>query len=71
MHSNTQGPCTSPPVRPAGSPQRQDGPVHRQPAPEFEHRVAVACIRAADAGVIDADELAWLLEALHARRPEL
>jgi hypothetical protein len=34
-------------------------------AREFEQRAAAAWIRAADAGVIDADELGWLLDRLH------
>jgi hypothetical protein len=39
----------------------------KQPAtPEFTRRAAVAWIRAADAGVIDADELTWLLAHLPA-----
>ena len=32
---------------------------------EFEQRAAAAWIRAADAGVIDASELGWLLDTLH------
>ena len=32
---------------------------------EFERRAATAWIRAADAGVIDAGELGWLLDTLH------
>jgi hypothetical protein len=33
-------------------------------APEFIRRAATAWIRAADAGLIDADELTWLLAHL-------
>ncbi|MET0132474.1 MAG: hypothetical protein ABW215_02665 [Kibdelosporangium sp.] len=33
-------------------------------SPQFVRRAAVAWIRAADAGVIDAEELAWLLAHL-------
>lgn len=32
--------------------------------PEFSRRAAVAWIKAADAGIIDADELTWLLAHL-------
>lgn len=35
-------------------------------APEFVQRAATAWIRAADAGLIDAGELAWLLAHLPA-----
>ncbi|WP_158895883.1 hypothetical protein [Amycolatopsis anabasis] len=35
----------------------------------FERRAAVAWIRAADAGLIDADELGWLLDGLHGGQP--
>lgn len=35
---------------------------------EFEQRAAAAWIRAADAGVIDARELAWLLDKQHELR---
>lgn len=52
----------------AHSPSRM-GPrqrhVHRgSKESEFEQRAATAWIRAADAGMIDADELAWLLGKL-------
>jgi hypothetical protein len=33
-------------------------------SPEFSRRAAIAWIRAADAGVIGADELTWLLAQL-------
>jgi hypothetical protein len=33
-------------------------------SPEFARRAAIAWIRAADAGTIDADELTWLLAHL-------
>jgi hypothetical protein len=36
----------------------------RSGEPEFARRAAYAWIRAADAGLIDADELAWLLDHL-------
>ncbi|HEX6353434.1 hypothetical protein [Actinophytocola sp.] len=38
---------------------------HGSGVTEFEQRAAAAWIRAADAGVIDVDELGWLLDKLH------
>jgi hypothetical protein len=42
--------------------QHATKPLHA--APEFTRRAAIAWIRAADAGLIDAGELTWLLAHL-------